>query len=171
MAKRHSRPRARRLRHELGSCQDCGVTLDAENWYWFGKAYRRYSCKPCWIDRQRAYKANARPETVEARKERRNKLARERRAANPWDHRDRQWRRNYGIDLEGYLDLLDKQGGGCAICRGGTNGRGVFHVDHCHDTGKVRGLLCAKCNILLGHADDDTARLRAAIAYLIDPPA
>lgn len=81
------------------------------------------------------------------------------------------WRKQYGIGLEDYEALLAKQGGGCAICHNGPNGRGLFHVDHCHDTGLVRGLLCAKCNLLLGHADDDTARLRAAIAYLIDPPA
>lgn len=170
MGKRHSRPRLRRRRHELGSCQDCGATLNADNWSWFGKAYRRYSCKPCWLIRQKAYRKNRNPQTESAKRQRRNKLARERFAANPWDHRDRQWRRQYGIGLEDYLTLLERQGGGCAICHGEPNGRGLFHVDHCHSTNRVRGLLCAKCNLLLGHADDDTKRLRAAIAYLIDPP-
>lgn len=80
-------------------------------------------------------------------------------------------RRQYGITIDEYDAILEKQGGGCAICKGDTKGRGRYHVDHCHETGKVRGLLCAKCNILLGHANDDTRLLRAAISYLIDPPA
>lgn len=170
MVKKHKRPRTRRCRHELGFCQDCSVELTSDNWSWFGRPYRRYICKGCWSDRQKAYDANRKPETLEAAKVRRNELARKRFAANPWDHRDRMWKRQYGIGLEDYLDLLDAQDGGCAICRGAANGRGLFHVDHCHRTGRIRGLLCAKCNLLLGHAEDSTERLRAAIYYLIDPP-
>ena len=170
MAKEHSRPRARRMRHELGNCQDCGAELSESNWYWFGKTYRRYTCKPCWSARQKAYRPNRKPETLEQAKVRKNAQARARRAANPWDHRERHWKREYGLTVEDYFALLEKQGGGCAICKGDTNGRGIFHVDHCHETGRVRGLLCAKCNILLGHADDDTKLLRSAISYLIDPP-
>lgn len=170
MAKGHSRPRTRRRRHELGKCQDCGVELTESNWSWFGKAYRRYTCKPCWTARQSAYKVNRKPETLEAARQRRNAQARARFAANPWDHREHQWRRQHGLTVEGYFALLEKQGGGCGICNGGTNGRGIFHVDHDHETGVVRGLLCAKCNILLGHANDDTKLLRSAISYLIDPP-
>ena len=63
--------------------------------------------------------------------------------------------------------LLDSQGGRCAICRTETaGGKGGWHVDHDHATGRIRGLLCHGCNIALGYFRDDPDRLRAAMAYL-----
>jgi hypothetical protein len=79
--------------------------------------------------------------------------------------------RAYGITVEQFESMLAKQGGGCAIC-GQANGPGRgerLHVDHCHSTGRVRGLLCLKCNHGIGNFSDDTSRMRAAIRYL-DPP-
>jgi len=63
--------------------------------------------------------------------------------------------------------MLEAQNGRCKIC--GTdapNGMGTFHVDHCHITSKVRGLLCHKCNVGLGHFNDNISILSAAILYL-----
>lgn len=74
----------------------------------------------------------------------------------------------YGITTEEYDALMEVQGGACAIC-GSTEWPGknnTPHVDHCHTTGKIRGLLCGKCNVALGNMDDDPARLRAAADYL-----
>lgn len=64
--------------------------------------------------------------------------------------------------------MLTVQGSSCKIClTTEPGGKGlVFHVDHCHDSGKVRGLLCMACNIMLGKAQDNTETLRAAIKYL-----
>jgi hypothetical protein len=63
--------------------------------------------------------------------------------------------------------FLSQQGGGCAIC--GTtdwgNG-GTPAVDHCHGSGRVRGILCVHCNAAIGQVNDDPARLRAAAEYL-----
>lgn len=74
----------------------------------------------------------------------------------------------YGITAEQYDDMLKAQGGCCAIC--GTNkpnGRDkVWCVDHCHDSNKVRGLLCGPCNRGLGQFRDDPDRLEAAAQYL-----
>jgi hypothetical protein len=75
------------------------------------------------------------------------------------------WRRNaYGLTTEDYGRMLARQNGACAICKQ------VFQetpaVDHCHTTGKVRGLLCRKCNTGLGSYDDEPGRLREAAAYL-----
>lgn len=74
----------------------------------------------------------------------------------------------YNITLEHYEDLLKKQNYRCAICK--TNkpkGRNKkFHVDHDHETGKVRGLLCHHCNVALGSFFDSIDNLNKAIEYL-----
>jgi len=58
--------------------------------------------------------------------------------------------------------------GGCRICgaKGGAGRHGQLHIDHCHETGRVRGVLCHGCNIALGYFRSDPNLLRAAIAYL-----
>lgn len=75
---------------------------------------------------------------------------------------------NYGITVEQYDDLLAAQDGKCAICHRteGDAKRERLFVDHDHRTGKVRGLLCGKCNISLGGFNDDTDLLRKAIQFL-----
>ena len=76
----------------------------------------------------------------------------------------------YGISLQKYNDILQQQGHKCAICRttkalGPTN---EFVVDHDHQTGKVRGLLCNHCNTGLGKLGDTIEALERAIKYLKD---
>jgi hypothetical protein len=58
----------------------------------------------------------------------------------------------YKITVKDYEAILSRQGGGCAVCNSKSPGAGRKHfaVDHCHETGKVRGLLCNRCNIGLG---------------------
>jgi len=63
-----------------------------------------------------------------------------------------------------YTELLDRQGGSCAICKDKPRDRLV--VDHDHESGAVRGLLCGRCNLALGLLRDDTTRIRAAATYL-----
>lgn len=77
----------------------------------------------------------------------------------------------YGLTKEDYDALLEGQNGGCAICgcppaRRKKQRSDLFHVDHDHVTGKVRGLLCFNCNGGLGQFKDDAERLRRAVAYL-----
>ena len=76
-------------------------------------------------------------------------------------------KRRYGITVQEYENILKMQNYGCAIC--GTtecsSGRN-FAVDHCHETGKVRGLLCAACNTSLGKFKDSVYILQNAIRYL-----
>lgn len=71
---------------------------------------------------------------------------------HPEKKKDKQLRETYGITLDDYILMLEKQNYKCAIC--GTNKSGdennTFWVDHNHKTGKVRGLLCVSCNIILG---------------------
>jgi len=79
-------------------------------------------------------------------------------------------KRRYGITYQEYCDLIDHQNGKCAICEASdaqnnrTSGR--LFIDHCHTTGKVRGLLCSKCNHAIGQLNDDIELLKKAIKYL-----
>lgn len=73
----------------------------------------------------------------------------------------------YGLSPEKYEIMLRRQGGVCGIC-GGRDARRRLSVDHSHANGRVRGLLCSKCNVGLGYFRDDPLRLAAAALYL-DP--
>lgn len=70
----------------------------------------------------------------------------------------------HGLSEKQYYDLLKDQGGKCAICCRTPDK--TLHVDHCHKTGLVRGLLCSNCNIALGNFKDDVQALHNAIKYL-----
>lgn len=81
-------------------------------------------------------------------------------------------KRNFGIDLQYYDDLLKQQHGCCAIClkpsacKSISGGIKSLGVDHCHKTGIVRGLLCDHCNRGIGLLRDDPNILNSAISYL-----
>lgn len=79
----------------------------------------------------------------------------------------------YNLAVSDVETMKAKQHNCCAIC--GTHAEDIVHktfsetlvIDHCHSTGKVRGLLCPTCNSMLGHAKDDLAILKKAIDYLL----
>ena len=75
-------------------------------------------------------------------------------------------KRKYGITLDDYEAMLVAQGGGCAICGAPEPDGQSLHVDHDHDTGAVRGLLCFTCNAGIGMFDHDIDLLSAAVDYL-----
>lgn len=73
----------------------------------------------------------------------------------------------YGLEPRELYGLLNGHDQQCAICRTTeAGGMGGWHLDHDHTSGRVRGFLCHNCNVLLGHAKEDPAILRAAIRYL-----
>jgi hypothetical protein len=76
--------------------------------------------------------------------------------------------RKYGLTGEQYEMLLASQNGACAICHGSPPVGKSLNVDHDHDTGIVRGLLCTPCNTGLGFFKDRIRLLAAAIVYLQD---
>ncbi len=144
-------------------------------------------CDPCRATRREHSQLKQRPTTKRwerLHRDRRNYLARKRYAADPerFKIRNAAWqaanpektaaiyRRNllkeYGLVAEEYDALLAQQGGVCAICgRVNPDGRPLY-IDHDHATGRVRGLLCRKCNTALGLLSDDAATVRVALAYL-----
>ncbi len=73
--------------------------------------------------------------------------------------------RLYDITVEDYDKLFADQGGVCAIC-GASPGKKKLAIDHNHKTGKVRGLLCMSCNVVLGHTDENIEILEDIIAYI-----
>lgn len=88
--------------------------------------------------------------------------ARAYRAANPEKRKAVALKSRFGLTPEAYRALLTKQEGRCAICRTEVS----LHVDHCHATGVVRGLLCMPCNTAIGALGDDPERIRRAAAYV-----
>ena len=84
--------------------------------------------------------------------------------------RDRTWelRKLYNLTHAQYESILDSQGGTCAICLNPEPVKGrCLAVDHCHKTGRVRGLLCGRCNTGIGNFREDPELLKTAIAYII----
>ena len=74
---------------------------------------------------------------------------------NRWQH----LKHRYGLTLEEYNVMIAN---GCKICASKVN----LHVDHCHSTGKIRGILCINCNLALGGFKHSNVNLQAAIEYL-----
>lgn len=99
-------------------------------------------------------------EILEARRERIRKRFR-----SP-EGRNKYLKRNYGITLEEYDEMFDEQNGVCAICGGISRDGKRLSVDHDHETGKVRELLCMNCNTALGMLQDNVQIVLAAAQYL-----
>lgn len=82
-------------------------------------------------------------------------------------NRSSELKRNFGMTLQDYDLMFEQQRGRCKICNRHQSifARKLF-VDHCHKTGKVRGLLCSTCNSGIGHLQDNIKILQSAIEYL-----
>lgn len=134
---------------EIKTCTVCGKEKPLTEYHLRSKKepWPKSACKECHRVRAKGYwEKNPLPKEVQ---------------------RERNLKRSFGLGLEEYDELLKLQNGCCAIC--GTDacssGRN-FAVDHDHQTGKIRGLLCKFCNTALGQFKDDTMTLRKAIQYL-----
>lgn len=95
------------------------------------------------------------------------------RQSHPDRVRDANLRQKYGISLKQYNLMFEEQGGVCNICKrperivnGKSKKIAPLAVDHCHDSGKVRGLLCFSCNIALGKFQDSPEILARAISHV-----
>lgn len=104
-------------------------------------------------------------------REGRNAYLKAHREAHPVHYRDKTLRRDFGIGLREYEAKFLEQNGCCEICKNPETatrkGRPIaLAVDHNHDTGKIRGLLCASCNKMIGLALEKPETLRNAISYL-----
>ena len=77
-------------------------------------------------------------------------------------------KQNYGIKYDEYLNMVEQQDNKCAICGSGApdHHKKRLNIDHCHTTGRVRGLLCDACNRAIGLMKDSPDLLYKAISYL-----
>lgn len=73
---------------------------------------------------------------------------------------------NFGLTVEQFEQLCEKGGSPCQICKRPERQKRRISLDHDHATGRLRGILCSKCNTLLGYADDDPSLLESAASYL-----
>lgn len=81
--------------------------------------------------------------------------------------RNSRFKTKYGISLENYRDILDSQDGGCASCGVKPNpGEPRLAIDHNHETGQVRGVLCRGCNTALGFVKEDRNIMLALVKYI-----
>lgn len=114
------------------------------------KARYRKTCKARDTERAYAKEYNQRPE---------------RKSAN----RDNCFKFHHGTARAEADEMADAQGGVCAICSRAPAGKrhhARLHVDHCHDTGRIRGMLCHNCNTAIGLLREDPSVMQAAINYL-----
>jgi hypothetical protein len=147
-AKKRSEPK-----HDVSglsrTCRDCGESKPLEEFGLnvLGKFGREAHCKKCAVERGRKWKK-----------------------ANPAKAKTSRLMKLYRMTAAEFAEISEAQGAVCAICgeapRGKTLKSSCLHVDHCHETGAVRGLLCIDCNIGLGRFADDERRLASAIRYL-----
>ncbi len=123
-----------------------------------GHGYQVY-CKPCQYDRHSAWRIKNLDKAAEA--------GRKWRAANKDRSKDHDLKTHYGIAIGTYDALFEKQNGQCAICKTTEpGGKGRFHLDHCHTTNDIRGLLCHNCNLGIGYMKHSEVTIKAAIDYL-----
>lgn len=99
-------------------------------------------------------------------KEKRNELAKEYRKKNKAHKKDYSLKWLYGISLDDFHRMLDNQNNKCLICHRDFNIRLRPYVDHNHITGKIRGVLCRRCNQVLGLVYEDTSILNYMVKYL-----
>lgn len=143
-------------------CSGCKETLPRENFSPSKTTFDQLSayCRPCANKRYKKWrKANL--ETA-------NRLQRDYYKKHTERFYDYELKAHYGLPYGTYDKMLEAQSGRCAIC-GTLEPRGVgkrFHVDHCHETGVVRGLLCIECNIGIGKLKHSEDTLHKAIEYL-----
>ncbi len=82
----------------------------------------------------------------------------------------RTFARKLWIEPDSLLEYVESHNGKCDICDRSESEVGTLHIDHCHNSGHVRGLLCSACNLSLGKFEDDIDRLQQAIKYLKQDP-
>lgn len=139
-------------------CKACEKTKCIDNFYQDkkNKDGHTFECKVCCGKSTRQWK--------EANKDRVKASADWYTKKSEQKHRRYHLKKVYGLTEAQYIEMKDRQNGACAIC--GIISQKPLHIDHDHSTGKVRALLCTRCNSMLGYARDSAEMLKKGIEYL-----
>ncbi len=144
----------------MKKCSECKLNKEDSDFRLY-RGKRKSRCRSCENAYLRSYRLGARRSELLAKRRSYNaKLSKSKKKSyNLY--------RKYGISLELYNSMLESQGGLCLICSNPESLQNRFlSVDQCHKTGKVRGLLCGRCNKALGLLNDDLSVLKSAMLYL-----
>ena len=144
----------------MKKCVRCGLEKPIDEFReQKGRNTRRSNCRKCDTERHAEWRKNNREHLRNYDKNRYRK------SPDRWEQHISS---KYGIAKADYERMLKEQGGKCAICGGDSkhNKQGRLNIDHCHDSGVVRGLLCWECNTAIGKMKDSPVILRAAAKYL-----
>lgn len=139
------KPHNKNVSHKI--CNTCGYDKEIELYPFTvkDKGYRSSKCRKCTNNRRDfARKLNREKESLR--------------------EKNKRLKYEYGISINDYNMMIINQDGKCKICKKSSSE--TLSVDHCHDSLKVRGLLCRQCNSVIGMAKDNTDILRSAILYL-----
>lgn len=132
----------------MNTCRVCEVEKPEERFEIIAHSgNRRKVCRECMIARKKEREATN-PEEYEAKR------------------RYAVLKNKYGITRQEYESKMEEQGGACAICKKPEREGRWLSVDHCHNSLKVRGLLCHTCNTAIGMFEDNPEYLTSAISYL-----
>jgi hypothetical protein len=143
-------------------CSRCDTEKDITEFAAYppeSKSYKRFKngikpwCKECYKVYAREYGREMRPHK------------------GRWDH----YKRKYDLTKDEVIGMMEERNGKCDICNKGIDelktgktkhSNGLLFIDHCHQTNKVRGMLCFECNVMIGNAHDNIHTLHSAINYL-----
>ena len=146
------------------TCRICKEYKDISNFQPSG-----YQCRSCKNEKQKDYWASL-PIEIRRTRQMSSEYQKKYAAKNPEKikllSRSGELRRNFGLSMQDYEDMLKIQNGVCAICQQKCNTENNLAVDHDHNSGKVRGLLCKNCNTAIGLLKENTDTLKKAFNYL-----
>ena len=142
-----------------GMCSQCYETWRRENEPEFRKKKNNYASNWQKINKEKRIEYNKKRKEYYNRNEKSSEEYKLKR-------RNQLLMRKYGIDHDDYLKQLEFQGNKCFICHKSNTPGKYFHVDHCHKTGNIRGVLCHQCNWYLGLIDNDTKILTRLNNYI-----
>lgn len=132
-------------------CQPCHLSVSQRSPGYMKEYYQRNKDKA--LEYGRVYREQNRDYIREYKKEHYDSSAK----------RESDLKKKYGMSLQDYEDMVSEQDSTCLICEEHV---GKLLVDHCHESGEVRGLLCSPCNTGIGHLREDVKILEKAIEYL-----